>query len=263
MSLRKRPSSNSQMSLLNRALTSGTVSQRADDIMDESAVIAEKRGAVSQRAKKITQPGETSTPRADDIMDEIRSLGSYPREHGATRNLAIQPRRAQAAGEFSISQLEELKTLKEQHAKTLKEQHAELLMEEIKALGYIPKRTGEHVLLYYRWRKAVKSGKLTPEQIQAAEALTAAHAASLAQSMDPPPEACAPPDPLDAFAEEAANRLEQDLLMASSGMRTKQVMRRIRRYKKFFDEPALQENELVLQYKAQMDEASQTFTGCG
>ena len=69
MSLRKRPSSNSQMSLLNRALTSGTVSQRAD--------------------KKITQPGETSTPRADDIMDEIRSLGSYPREHGATRNLAI------------------------------------------------------------------------------------------------------------------------------------------------------------------------------
>ena len=111
--------------------------------------------------------------------------------------------------------------------------------------------------------KSEQSGKLTPEQIQEAEALTAVHAASLAQSMDPPPEACAPPDPLDAFAEEAANRLEQDLLMASSGMRTKQVMRRIRRYKKFFDEPALQQNELVLQYKAQMDQASQTFTGCG
>ena len=120
------------------------------------------------------------------------------------------------------------------------------------SLGYIPKNNSEHPDLHHRWRRAVQSGKLTPEQIQEAEALTAAHAASLAQSMDPPPEACAPPDPLDAFAEEAANRLEQDLLMASSGMRTKQVMRRIRRYKKFFDEPALQENELVLQYKAQM-----------
>ena len=51
--------------------------------------------------------------------------------------------------------------------------------------------------------------------------------------------------------------------MASSGMKTKQVMRRIRRYKKFFKEPALQDNALVQQYKALMDQASQTFTGCG
>ena len=49
----------------------------------------------------------------------------------------------------------------------------QLLMEEIKALGYIPKAHGEHSDLYYRWRRAVQSGKLTPEQIQAAEALTA------------------------------------------------------------------------------------------
>ena len=131
----------------------------------------------------------------------------------------------------------------------------ELLMEEIKALGYIPNCRGEHSDLYQRWHRAVQSGKLTPEQIQEAEALTAAHAASLAQSMDPPPEACAPPDPLYAFAEEAENRLEQDLLMASSGMRTKQIMRRIQRYKKFFNEPALQENATVLQYKSLMQQA--------
>ena len=130
------------MSLLNRALTSGTVSQRADDIMDESAVIAEKRGAVSQRAKKITQPGETSTPRADDIMDEIRSLGSYPREHGATRQLAEKRRRAEAAGEFSISQLEELKTMKEQQDEKARTVRLKT-MEEIRALGYIPKRVSK------------------------------------------------------------------------------------------------------------------------
>ena len=186
MSLRKRPSSNSQMSLLNRALTSGTVAQAAKKVAtsssDKSAAISEKRGAVSQRAKKITQPGETSTPRADDIMDEIRSLGSYPREHGATRNLAEKRRRAEKAGEFSISQLEELKTMKEQQDEKDRTGQVELLMEEIKALGYIPKRFGEHSVLYKRWRRAVQSGKLTPEQIQEAEALTAVHAASLAQS---------------------------------------------------------------------------------
>ena len=124
MSLRKRPSSNSQMSLLNRALTSGTVSQRADNSdeleqrstaqaakkvatssSDKSAAISEKRGAVSQRAKKITQPGEMSTPRADAIMDEIRSLGYYPPEYGATRKLFVKRRKAEHDGEFSKSQV--------------------------------------------------------------------------------------------------------------------------------------------------------------
>ena len=143
MSLRKRPSSNSQMSLLNRALTSGTVSQRADDIMDESAVIAEKRGAVSQRAKKIAQPGETSTKRADDIMDEIRSLGSYPREFGATRKLGEKRRKAEAAGEFSISQLEEQKIMRAQQEEKTRTDQADLIMKEIRALGYIPKRVSK------------------------------------------------------------------------------------------------------------------------
>ena len=149
MRLRKRPSS-------------GTVSQRA-----------ESSGTVSQRAdKKITQPGETSTSRADKIMDEIRSLGSYPRESGATRNLAIKRRKAEAAGEFSISQLEEQKTMKEQQDEKARSKMKKLV-EEIEALGYIPNTRGEHSDLYYRWRRAVQSGKLTPEQIQAAEALTA------------------------------------------------------------------------------------------
>ena len=51
--------------------------------------------------------------------------------------------------------------------------------------------------------------------------------------------------------------------MATSGMRTKKVMRRIQRYKNLFHEPALQENATVLQYKSLMQQASQTFTGCG
>ena len=109
MRLRKRPSS-------------GTVSQRAD--------------------QKITQPAETSTPRADKIMDEIRSLGSYPKENGATRSLAERRRRAEAAGEFSISQLEELKTMKEQQDEKARTVRLKT-MEEIRALGYIPKRVSK------------------------------------------------------------------------------------------------------------------------
>ena len=143
------------------------------------------------------------------------------------------------------------------------------IMQEIRALGYIPKlscgttkENKEHDNLRKRYDRCVETGKITSEQKQEAEALTAAHEALLVQSMDPPPEAAAPPDPLDAFAEEAESRLEQDLLMASNGMRTYKLMQRIRRYKKYFDEPALQNNALVLQYREQMDQASQTFTGC-
>ena len=114
---------------------------------DKSVVIAQKRGAVSQCAKKIAQPGETSTKRADDIMDEIRSLGYYPKEHGATRQLAEKRRRAEDAGEFSISQLEELKTMRAQQRLKTRTVQGELIMEEIRALGYIPKHGSEQGLL--------------------------------------------------------------------------------------------------------------------
>ena len=122
--------------------------------------------------------------------------------------------------------------------KTMEAEAGSKIMEKIRALGYIPKRNSKHDHLAQTYQRAVKSGDISPLQKQEAEALTAAHQASLAESLDPPPEARQPPNPLDAFADEAANRLEQDLLMASSGMRTKQVMRRIHRYRKYFQEPA-------------------------
>ena len=203
----------------------GEFSTSQKEELDALKAQATKKGAKSSTDKSamIAQPGETSPRRADDIMDEIRSLGSYPREFGATRKLAHKRRKAEAAGEFSISQLEEQKIMRAQQEEKARTDQADLIMKEIRALGYIPKRHSEQSQVYKKYNKAVKSNILSSEQIGEAEALTAAHTASLAQSLHPPPEACAPPDPLDAFAEEAANRLEQDLLMASSGMRTKQV----------------------------------------
>ena len=47
-------------------------------------------------------------------------------------------------------------------------------MEQIRELGYIPKLRSEHNLLARSYSNAAKSGLLTAEQIQDAEALTAA-----------------------------------------------------------------------------------------
>ena len=58
-------------------------------------------------------------------------------------------------------------------------------------------------------------------------------------------EAYAPPDPMDPFAEEAANRLEQDVLMATNGIRPRTAMRRIARYKKYMAQPAALQMDVV------------------
>ena len=62
-------------------------------------------------------------------------------------------------------------------------------------------------------------------------------------------EATAPPDPYDAFADEAENRLEQDLLMLRNGIRTRALQRRVRKYMKYMDDPDLQAMDVVRRYK--------------
>ena len=125
------------------------------------------------------------------------------------------------------------------------------LMDFIRALGYVPPEYGAHRNKAQQIRRFRNSGKFTEAQIEEIRAFQERRQ----ESNREPPETYAPPDPLDPFAEEASNRLEQDLLMATSGMRTYKVMRRIQRYKNFFHEPALQENATVLQYKSLMQQA--------
>ena len=48
------------------------------------------------------------------------------------------------------------------------------------------------------------------------------------------------PDPLEPFADEASNRLEQDLLMFESSIRPRRLLRRMQRYKRYMNEPCLQ-----------------------
>ena len=98
-------------------------------------------------------------------------------------------------------------------------------------------------------RQARRTGKLSGEK----EAELAAMSANELGALE---EAGAPPDPMDPFADEAANRLEQDVLMATNGIRPKKVMRRIARYKKYMTHPAALQMDFVQKYKDQVVQAA-------
>ena len=105
---------------------------------------------------------------------------------------------------------------------------ADTLMQAIRTLGRLPKETRkapkDERQLAEKLRRARRAGQLSGEE----EAELAAMSANELGTLE---EADAPPDPMDPFADEAANRLEQDVLMATNGIRPRTVMRRIARYK--------------------------------
>ena len=129
-------------------------------------------------------------------------------------------------------------------------------MEEIRALGHYPKRKriagGEENLLAHRVAKAVKQKIFNAEQT--AELLSLQGARALQ-------EAELPVDPLDPFADEAANRIEQDLLMATNGFRPKEVMRHVYRYKKLLTNAGKHDLDIVGKYKEQVFQAAAAFQG--
>ena len=77
-----------------------------------------------------------------------------------------------------------------------------------------------------------------------------------AREVRPLAEVDAPPDPMDPFADEAANRLEQDVLMATNGIRPRTVMQRIARYKKYMTQPAALQMDIVQKYKDEVVQAA-------
>ena len=87
------------------------------------------------------------------------------------------------------------------------------IVEKIRNLGYIPpldNRYPELKKVRRDYNLAVKNRIIKAEQEQELQELTRLHMQTKAENMAPPPEACAPPDPLRPFADEAANLLEQD-----------------------------------------------------
>ena len=130
---------------------------------------------------------------------------------------------------------------------------ADTLMQAIRTLGRLPKETRkapkDERQLAEKLRRARRAGQLSGEE----EAELAAMSANEIGTLE---EADAPPDPMDPFADEAANRLEQDVLMATNGIRPRTVMRRIARYKKYMTQPAALQMDFVQKYKDQVVQAA-------
>ena len=133
---------------------------------------------------------------------------------------------------------------------------AAALMHEIRILGRLPKeikgtspaQTAERNLAK-RLNRSRAAGRLTTE-----------HEAELAKMMERQfgnlSEAKSPPDPLELFASEASNRLEQDLFIVAHSIRPRPLLRRLARYKRYVNEPCLQQTSLVLQFKGRVNAAA-------
>ena len=126
------------------------------------------------------------------------------------------------------------------------------LMADIRALGRLPRRKeglGDEYALACRLREAKRQRLLSESQLS--------ELTEIARSANQPlPEDDEPADPLDPLADDAANRLEQDVLMARSGMRPRRGMERVARYKKYMTQLGGEELDVVQKYKDQVLQAA-------
>ena len=155
----------------------------------EPGVFSTAQIAKIKSMKKPMQEFDDNLSRncADKIIDELHSLGHWPRTMSANEyNLFKTTCVAMEAGVFNTAQLAEIQAMKStmeaevrsniiKPLKFLQNVSADEIMQKIRALGYIPRREGEHDLLAQQYQRAVKGGRISQSQKQEAEALTAAH----------------------------------------------------------------------------------------
>ena len=102
-------------------------------------------------------------------------------------------------------------------------------MQEIRDLGKLPKEVRGDSAEQVKERNLSK--RLRLRYASRRSALTAEQEAELTglreREVGPLAEVSAPPDPLNPSADESDNRLEQDLLMLESGMRSCPLLRRL------------------------------------
>ena len=212
-------------------------------------------------------------------MQGICALGRVPKQvQGQSeaqvleRRLATRLSKARAAGAVSAAQETELANLGEavqlagwskqvlrRSARVLR--NSERLLQDILAFGRVPKTVrgrskaqARERNLAVRLRKAREAGDLCAAQ----EAQLAELRASEIGGLE---EAEAPPDALAPFADDAASRLEQDLLMFSNDMRTRALQRRVQRYQRYVGDPALQSRPEVQKYREPLEVACASAAG--
>ena len=65
-------------------------------------------------------------------------------------------------------------------------------------------------------------------------------------------EAQEPPNPMEGFADEAENRLDQDLLQLASGNRTRDLQRRLKKYQNLIADADAANTEFAQKYKVRI-----------
>ena len=206
-----------------------------------------------------SQPAE-SRESAETLMEAIRKLGRVPKDRPESleeeRKLAVRLRNAKYKGNLSEEHKAELAAMKEQEQEEQSEKSrepVEALMKEIREMGRLPKESRgaseQERSLAEKLRDHKKRGNLSEEHKAELAAMSFKELGELE-------EVRLEGDPMDPFHEEAANRFEQDLLMALNGIRPKHVMGRIARYKKYMTHPCALGMDLVQKYKEQVLEAA-------
>ena len=198
----------------------------------------------------------------------MRAFGSYPQETKTgspeERKLADRLRHARKAKQFSPEQETELQTLQHRpkkelgQKKDLLDQKMEAFLQEVRDFGRWPKEYAGRSLaerqLAEKVRRARKAKEFSPDQEAELQALQQAD--SDARSAPRIAEAEEPPNPMEGFAEEAQSRIDQDLLMLESGIRTKVLLRRLAAYKELVPSPSAQHEEFAQRYGERVRQAS-------
>ncbi|MDA8609370.1 hypothetical protein N9L19_00485, partial [bacterium] len=144
--------------------------------------------------------------------------------------------------------------------------------DEVMRLGHYPKETraskggdGKASNLAYRLRKARAAKKYTAAQESKLDELrrTAVHPRDAARSADLLTEAQEPPDPMEGFSDEAEHKLDQYLMLLTSGQRTISLLRRLNQYKEFIRNSSTMNTTFTQEYKERISAAFAMAAGLG
>ena len=195
-----------------------------------SSVLLSLKHMPSSSSAISLSPAVCDAELADDslasLMHDLRNFGREPKlrkgndsEATTERKLAKRLRNARNTGRFTALQEAELKTIAGDAPQLAEEDTVTSLMQDLRSFGREPKHrrgndpeaTTERNLAS-RLRNARNAGRLTADHQSELTTLKQ-------QELGVLQEASLPPDPADPFAEEAENRVEQDLLTMTNGIR--------------------------------------------
>ena len=154
-------------------------------------------------------------------------------------------------------------------------QEAEALVKDVTALGRWPstsfRNPTERILIrrIKKLRDAHASGALQPAVDGAAQPTVIAQLEDLQRKFLQEAadrmleEAEDAVDPMLAFADEAHNKIEQELLILAFGNRTKSMLRRLKLYKAFVQDPTTSETEFTKRYGDKVARGSTTHSSKG